>query len=94
MTESGPPAAKSVSDVNRSPDLKQLYPDPSPCIIEGESLEDLGNDLAELLHIEDGRKLGLKSTLPLSSGEKENTTLEKEVECEERAPDRINLPNL
>lgn len=84
MTESGPPAAKSVSDVNRSPDLKQLYPDPSPCIIEGESLEDLGNDLAELLHIEDGRKLGLKSTLPLSSGEKENTTLEKEVECEER----------
>lgn len=84
MTEIGPPAAKSVSDVNRSPDLKQLYPHPSQCIIEGEPLKDLRNDLAELLHIEDGRILGSKSTLPLSSGEKENTTLEKEDEREEQ----------
>ncbi|KAI8560454.1 hypothetical protein RHMOL_Rhmol04G0256600 [Rhododendron molle] len=84
MTDIGPPVATSVSDVNSSPELKHLYPDPSQCIIKGASPEDLGNDLAEFLRIEDGHKLELKSTFPLSSGKKENTTLENEDECEER----------
>lgn len=83
MTDIGPPVATSVSDVNSSPELKHLYPDPSQCIIKGASPEDLGNDLAEFLRIEDGHKLELKSTSPLSSVEKENTTLEEEDECEE-----------
>lgn len=84
MTDIGPPVATSVLDVNSSPELEHLYPDPSQCIIKSASPEDLWNFLVEFLRIEDGRKLESKSTFPLSSGESENTTLAKEDEGEKQ----------
>ncbi|CAL5351253.1 unnamed protein product [Camellia sinensis] len=72
-------------DANSSHDLKQLHLEPSQCnggVIESVS-NDLGNDLGEFLHIQDDHKLSLNSILPQSSDENENSTVEKEDECEE-----------
>ncbi|PSS23744.1 Vacuolar membrane protease [Actinidia chinensis var. chinensis] len=82
----GSPVGTLVSDVNRSHDLKQLHPEPSPCntgVMEGVSLNDLGDILTEFLHIQDGHELTSKNILPQSSDKTGNSNVQKEDECEE-----------
>ncbi|GFY93271.1 hypothetical protein Acr_08g0016670 [Actinidia rufa] len=65
----GSPVDTLVSDVNRSHDLKQLHPEPSPCnpgVMEGDGLELASNNI-----------------LPQSSDKTGNSNVQKEDEYEE-----------
>ncbi|XP_057499740.1 uncharacterized protein LOC130783949 [Actinidia eriantha] len=82
----GSPVGTLVSDVNRSHDWKQLHPEPSACntgVMEGVSLNDLGDILTEFLHIQDGHELASNNILPQSSDKTGNSNVQKEDEYEE-----------
>ncbi|KAL6987552.1 hypothetical protein U1Q18_013297 [Sarracenia purpurea var. burkii] len=85
--DTGSPAGVSVSeDVNSCDPLKKLYTETSQynCHVpEDASLHELGNDLAEFLHIEDAKKLASKSLLCQSFDEAYNRNQEED-KCEDQ----------
>ncbi|CAL5411099.1 unnamed protein product [Camellia sinensis] len=85
--DTGSPVGALVSqDVNRSDDLKQLYPEPSQCtcyVLEDVSLSELGNSLTEFLHIQDDKKLASSSNLVQPADKTDNFNVEKEDKCKD-----------
>ncbi|THF95631.1 hypothetical protein TEA_015241 [Camellia sinensis var. sinensis] len=85
--DTGSPVGALVSqDVNRSDDLKQLYPEPSQCtcyVLEDVSLSELGNGQTEFLHIQDDKKLALSSNLVQPADKTDNFNVEKEDKCKD-----------
>ncbi|KAI8013001.1 hypothetical protein LOK49_LG05G00521 [Camellia lanceoleosa] len=85
--DTGSPVGALVSqDVNRSDDLKQLYPEPSQCtcyVLEDVSLSELGNSLTEFLHIQDDKKLASSSNLVQPADRTDNFNVEKGDKCKD-----------
>ncbi|KAF5940480.1 hypothetical protein HYC85_021647 [Camellia sinensis] len=85
--DTGSPVGALVSqDVNRSDDLKRLYPEPSQCtcyVLEDVSLSELGNSLTEFLHIQDDKKLASSSNLVQPADKTDNFNVEKEDKCKD-----------